>query len=56
MMQQTQSLYVATKLPGGLSEQGASISRLRRFSFWYRSTPASRPAMTIPPTALVLRH
>ena len=52
MMLQTQSLRSAADFLGTLREHGASISRLRRFFFRYRLKPASRPAMTIPPTAL----
>ena len=57
MMLQNMSLNPAAESPGGLREHSASISRLRRiFPRDYPTHTASRPAMTIPPTAFVLRH
>ena len=53
---QTQKIQAIADFPGTLREHGASISRLRRPSFGTDITPASQSAMTIPPTASVLRH
>ena len=54
---QTKTIRTTADLPGGVREQGASISRLRRT--FPRDDPthtASQPAMTIPPTALTTGH
>ena len=57
MMLQNMSLNPAADLPGGVREQGASISRLRRIPPRdYPKHTASRLAMTIPPLARATGH